>query len=337
MISAKDLKNISSSLNILYAEDEEILRNGMNSSLSKLFKNCYLAENGQIALDLYKKEEIDIVLTDINMPIMDGKELIKNLTNINENIVIIVLSAHNESELLIELINSGVNYFINKPVDKQALINTLYKCSSIVHDKKLVKEYEQRIKEENQSMIRKNKILEQKLNQLARHTNKQDNKINKQIFKRKKNKKEEYDNYFKIILQDDRDDLRDFSEQLETYIMMLFQNNNINKKYVELLSKIYIKYANTIRLYTEFTDVAELLYDFSTIIVSLEDKFLENIPQTGIYLESLQVTLETFRQNIWEKEASDPKYYNASLKNDIQVIINFLQGKEVEDGEIEFF
>lgn len=72
-------------------------------------------------------------------------------------------------------------------------------------------------------------------------------------------------------------------------------------------------------------------------IVSLEDKFLDDIKQSGIYLESLQFTLESFRENIWEKEAQNPRFYNASLISDIEVVLHFLEGKEMEENEIEFF
>ena len=69
----------------------------------------------------------------------------------------------------------------------------------------------------------------------------------------------------------------------------------------------------------------------------MDKKFLEDVKQTGIYFESLQLTFESFRNEVWEKEAKDPRFYNASLMNDIQLIIDYLEGKEAEENEIEFF
>ena len=64
---------------------------------------------------------------------------------------------------------------------------------------------------------------------------------------------------------------------------------------------------------------------------------MKDLQQTGIYFESLQITLENFRQNVWIKEAQNPMFYNASLKMDVQLIIDFLEEKEIQDNEIEFF
>jgi hypothetical protein len=64
---------------------------------------------------------------------------------------------------------------------------------------------------------------------------------------------------------------------------------------------------------------------------------MKDLNQTGIYFESLQITLENFRQNIWDKEAPNPRFYNASLRIDIRGIIDFLQEKEIKENEIVFF
>ncbi|MCD4668790.1 MAG: response regulator [Sulfurimonas sp.] len=333
MVNAKDLKVLSSSLNILYAEDEEILREGMQSTLKKLFKNVFIAKNGQEAVEIFKKEDIDIILTDINMPIMDGIELITQINKLQDNPIIIVLSAHNESKLLQKLINIEVNNFLNKPVEKDKLIKILYKNASIVNNKKLLQDYSKKLEDENEAMARKNKILEQKLNQLARQTNK--TQANNKTKKIEKNKID--DSYYSTILKDDKDELKELSQDLETYITMMFQNENLHVSYIEKLSNVYKKYASVLNSYPEFYEISNFLNEFSNIITVLDNKFLEDINQTGIYFESLQHTFETFRQNIFEKEAKNPRFYNASLINDIQLIIDFLENKESQNNEIEFF
>jgi len=332
MISAKDLKELSSSLTILYAEDENILRESMAETLKKLFKNTYIAKNGQEAIEIFKKEEIDIVLTDINMPIMDGVELINMINKLQDNPIIIVLSAHNESRLLQKLINLEVNNFLNKPVEKEPLIKILYKNCSIVNNKKLLRSYSKVLEDENDAMSRKNKILEHKLNQIASQTN----KIQKIDTKQTKNSQTN-DTYFSTLLQDDKDELKELSQDLDTYITMMFQNDAINNGYTSRLANVYNKYASVLSSYTEFHSVSDPLHRFSRIIPLLEEKFLQDINQTGIYLESLQLTLETFRLNTIQKEAKDPRFYNASLINDIQFIIDFLEGNESQDNDIEFF
>ena len=72
-------------------------------------------------------------------------------------------------------------------------------------------------------------------------------------------------------------------------------------------------------------------------MLGLKEKFMQDISQTGIYFESLQLTLDNFRDNIWIKQAKDPQFYNASLKNDLQQVKDFLEDKEAQESEIEFF
>ena len=334
IISAKDLKELSSHLTILYAEDEEILRDSMQLTLEKLFKKTLVAKNGQEAFEMFKKEEVDIVLTDINMPIMGGMELITRINESKEEPIIIVLSAHDESKLLQTLINLGINNFLNKPLEKEALIKVLYRNCEIIENRKLLKFYAAQLEEDNVAMARKNQILEQKLKQLANQTNKAEKLGTAQDILHT----EKEEGYFSVLLQDERDELKDLSEELDTYIMMMFQNGQqLNKDYIYKLANVYQKYAAVLNSYSEFYELSHFLREFSETIITLEDKFLKELKQTGIYFESLQMTLETFRQNVWDKEAKEPRFYNASLKNDVQLVIDFLQDKEAEENEIEFF
>ena len=336
MINAKDLKEQSSRLNILYAEDEAMLRESMEITLSKLFKNVYVATNGQEAFNVFKDKDIDIVITDINMPIMNGSELIQSIHKHTDNDPsIIVLSAHNESKLLTNLINLGIDNFLNKPLDKQLLINCLYKVSRTINDKKLLIEFETKLQNELESMSRKNKILEQKLKQLAHQTNK--NIVPTQEKTSSPQVQLPRDDYYSTLLLDDKDELQDLSNELDNFIAILFQGEDLNEDYLEKLSNVYRKYAAVLNTYPEFFDIAAFLLEFSKTILTLEDKFMQDINQTGIYFESLQLTLENYRENIWNTEAKDPKFYNASLINDIELVINFLEDKEIEETEIEFF
>ena len=77
-----DLKNsIINKSTILYAEDENILREEVSNILQGFFQKVFIASNGEEALDIYekKKKEIDILLADINMPKMKGIELISQI------------------------------------------------------------------------------------------------------------------------------------------------------------------------------------------------------------------------------------------------------------------
>lgn len=338
MVNAKDLKEQAGSLNILYVEDEAMLRDSMQNTLEKFFKNTFGASNGQEAFEIFKKEDIDLVITDINMPIMSGIELIQSIHKFtSKEPIIIVLSAHNESKLLTNLINMGINNFINKPLDKAFLINTLYKACTTINDKKLLAEYEIKLQNELEAMERKNRILEQKLKQLAVQTNKNVSAEKQTTEKKEKRDVVAHSDYYSTLMMDDKDELEDLSIELDNFIAIMFQNEKLHSDYIDKLSNVYKKYASVLNNYQEFFEVASLIYDLSESMLNLKEKFMQDISQTGIYFESLQLTLENFRQNVWNKEAKNPMFYNASLKNDIKLVTDFLEDKEALESEIEFF
>lgn len=66
-------------LKILYAEDNEQSRRSYALGLRELFKEVIEAKDGEEALDLYRQHQPDIILTDINMPLLDGLELIRTI------------------------------------------------------------------------------------------------------------------------------------------------------------------------------------------------------------------------------------------------------------------
>lgn len=117
------LKNIT----ILYAEDEASLREITLNILKGFTKKQFVAENGQEGLDLFKEyeEEIDLIITDVNMPLMNGLEMIKEIKKINPNIPIIVATAFSNTEYLLEAIDIGVDKYVLKPIDMKKLLQTM--------------------------------------------------------------------------------------------------------------------------------------------------------------------------------------------------------------------
>lgn len=135
-----DLYNYTKDLNILYVEDEQDLRNETETILESLFKSVVSTQDGQEGLELYTKyttqegkSYFDIILTDINMPRVDGVELIKKVYEINNEQAIIVISAHNESQRLINLINLGITNFIPKPFSRQQFSEVFIKAAQFIH------------------------------------------------------------------------------------------------------------------------------------------------------------------------------------------------------------
>lgn len=136
MIDFKHLFSKTKEQAILVAEDYHPLCEDLADVLQDLFQTVEIAENGEEALEIYRKYMIesdrgfDILMTDIQMPKMNGIELCQAVRRINPSQEIIVLSAHTDSEYLIELINCGIAQFINKPIEQHALMKALFHVSS---------------------------------------------------------------------------------------------------------------------------------------------------------------------------------------------------------------
>ena len=106
------------SLKLLFVEDEEALLEIITDTLHKLEANFLTAKNGEEALTLVdKNSDIDVIITDINMPIMNGLVMINELNNRGSKIPIIIMSAHTEIDYINKAKDLGVDTYLLKPFD----------------------------------------------------------------------------------------------------------------------------------------------------------------------------------------------------------------------------
>jgi len=148
----------SNNLKVLYVEDNEIVLKSTIYILEEFFDYIDTAENGRVAIEKYEafyKEHhdyYDIVITDINMPEMNGIDMSKAIYSLNDEQNIIVISAHNETHYLIELINIGVSNFILKPININHLQQVISRVSDVILNKKQVVTHNKEMKEINKSL-----------------------------------------------------------------------------------------------------------------------------------------------------------------------------------------
>ena len=95
--------------------------------LNKLGHEVVIAENGKVAVDAAKKQKFDLILMDIQMPIMNGKQALVNIRadSLNKDIPVVVLSAFASYDNLDEYKDIGFEACLSKPIDKSELVNTL--------------------------------------------------------------------------------------------------------------------------------------------------------------------------------------------------------------------
>lgn len=109
---------------VLVVEDESINRQYLRKLLSRAGMTVFEAENGQHALKLFgaRHSEIDLVLLDVNMPVLDGLETLRGIQEVNRRIPVIVLSGYEEGGKIQSMKDLGAANFIQKPIDSGRLL-----------------------------------------------------------------------------------------------------------------------------------------------------------------------------------------------------------------------
>ncbi|MEA3497850.1 MAG: response regulator [Campylobacterota bacterium] len=110
---------------LLHVEDDPDVKDIVEYILKPKVKNIYFASNGEDALEIYDKYNPDIILSDINMPLMNGLDMSKKIKEQNPNIPIVLFTSFDNAEYLKEAINIGIDKYIKKPFDNKMVCNTL--------------------------------------------------------------------------------------------------------------------------------------------------------------------------------------------------------------------
>ncbi len=120
---------------LLYVEDDTEAQEQMKMMLEDDVKDFYQAFNGEDGLRLYKELKPDIILTDINMPILDGLSMSQEIKSIDNEQPIIIMSAFDDRKTLLRALNMGIDYFTPKPIDMDIVNAKLEKISKHLQNK----------------------------------------------------------------------------------------------------------------------------------------------------------------------------------------------------------
>ncbi len=146
MHNFKEVYKYSQNLNILYVEDDLDMLESTQYMFENFFYSVDTAVDGVDGLEKYiafKNKTsgfYDLVVTDINMPRKNGLEMIDDIKAINSEQAVIVISAYNDSDRLIDLIRKGISNFITKPIMPNQLMQVIYKVSQSIYSEKMKNE-----------------------------------------------------------------------------------------------------------------------------------------------------------------------------------------------------
>ncbi len=128
-------------INILLVEDDQKLNKLFYTVLSKQGFNVHIANNGIEAFNILENNHIDLIISDIMMPKMDGYEFTENVRKINEDIPILMITEKDDFNSKQKIFLIGIDDYMVKPIDVNEMIlrvHALLRRSKIVHDKKQV-------------------------------------------------------------------------------------------------------------------------------------------------------------------------------------------------------
>ena len=126
-LDMKKLIEFTKTLKVLYVEDNKEARDALKNLLGNFFNDITIGIDGEDGLEKFKNSTFDLIITDIRMPKMNGIEMIKRVRDIDDEIPIIVSTAHTDQDFLMSCIELGINWYLLKPINHKQLIRAV-KC-----------------------------------------------------------------------------------------------------------------------------------------------------------------------------------------------------------------
>lgn len=128
----KEFKNIK----VLYVEDEENIRINAVSYFKRMFEVVYEASDAYEALDIFRKEKPNIIISDIKMPKMSGLEMIEQIREEDKEVQIIILTAFTQTHYLLKAVELGLVKYLIKPIQHDKFLPVLLQCAKNLNEKR---------------------------------------------------------------------------------------------------------------------------------------------------------------------------------------------------------
>ncbi len=126
-------KSATKNLHVLYVEDDDVARENGIEYLENYFEHIYAASDAFEGLKLYREVHPEIIITDIQMPKLNGLEFIKQIRKENKETQIIVFSAYSDTTYLLQAIELQLVKYLIKPVQESAFKEALRQCIESIH------------------------------------------------------------------------------------------------------------------------------------------------------------------------------------------------------------
>lgn len=261
---------MSEKIYILYIEDDKIVADSVSRTLQLLNQKIFTAYDGEEALGIIEKNPIDIIITDIRMPKLNGINLVEKLRQKDLDIPVIITTAFNEIDYLKKAIELSIESFIEKPIDLRKLLQTVAKISQRVETKRELERKKIQIEHFKEAISKSNLIISTTKDGLIKD-------INFDLFSDLSDQISKYkiEHISSLIDEKDLKIIYEFVNKYEVY------NKTIN---INFQNKIYIVNLTAFALEFDYDEISSISFIFKDISLVVREK--EEIINS-LYLEPI--------------------------------------------------
>jgi len=324
-------------IDVLYVEDNKEIQESTKDILDIYFKSVDTAIDGKEGLSKYLsyKEEhdfyYDLVITDINMPKMNGLDMCQEIIKLNEIQAIIVITAYDELVYLHQAIEIGVDGYIPKPIDNKQLSRVIYKTARAISDHKYVESHVKLMENMNLQLEAKNEELFQKNIELEKSSRILDTVIHKeQILNINElntstvSQEKLLEEYTRFI-EEDLFEVDEILNAIDLSIMEVMDTDDfISKDIRNTLGNLFARYANIIYQYHIFGDLYSVMNRFSKLLVSINGFKASNLKDIFSLLESVVFALDSWNKEL-NKDNLEFHHFDNSIVEDFNNIIKVME------------
>ena len=176
-MSRKELIKYLKTITVLYVEDDDNTREQLEFFLSSKVSHLYVAKNGEEGFELFKQYNPDLVISDIQMPILDGISMSELIKNHNPDARILLITAFNDTDYLFKAIKLSISNYLTKPLDLSLLVDTMINQAKNINLEKENKEIYNSLKQYKDIVDERSIISKTDLNGLITYINEPFEKI----------------------------------------------------------------------------------------------------------------------------------------------------------------
>ena len=318
-------------MNVLYVEDDTQMRESTAELLESYFKKVDTAKDGVLGVERYLEyyehsdNYYDIVIADINMPKKNGLEMIRQIQILRERQPFIIISAHTETEYLLDAIHLDVASFLVKPIKLENLLEELYKIAKAIVEQVTVEEQYNILENDYIALHKKNKKLLQEIDSLKKElqpTNKK-NTLSQEITISEEDVNILHKDDF--FIADDLEQMTKIIQAIKVTFSESIQENSHCDTLCKKVGKYLEDYGHALSYYEVFENISQNIIELAQFVL------YDSSPKNHEVSEQLKEIFENFSHKLlfWQgqftatitpEEIND---FNNNILSDVAVIVEY--------------